>query len=437
MLAVAPVVLEAQPTFANRGWDVSVRGRSTTAVSGTNGPAEILEGPPNSVLTRIEFFERADRPCQVRATFVTWRADAQGDPTGVSSTFDSFDGCDGTSSSRKVIDLGPGEGIWGLRVCQRRQNDRLKGLEAKRAVLRPENGYSAGVDRGRTSFERSNCNAWEPDFVECAQGVARGLRIAHRSNPVEITGLALECGRVEYTRQTVAAPVRGARGARPTGGSATYSWSSPQWSGVSGETAPNSSVEQVGSGSALKAMSIIEYGDRPSFVVARSDRLCTEVCPDGGEISLKGLGSSNWRFAPEGQRLEVSLNDDHYITSIQICTSGQDDRTQRRIKGIRITGARLGPNGQLLGSPTTDEAERGNCSQWYPALQCSAGRVVVGLRGYYDDRRNNPFYTGLAVLCGRVEIERTSGIEAVTTRSAGSYSDQPFMGMTAEKTSRA
>lgn len=418
LLATLPGALQAQPSGSTR-WTLTVPGSAVnTPVTGVGNSIETLRGPANTVLTRMEFFERNDRPCQVRATFAGWEFDAQNRAHQVSETVRTFDGCNGNAGSRQTIQIDAPDGVWALRACLRRQNDRLKGLQVKAARIRRNGVQFRGVSNGVTSWERSNCNQWS-GFVECTGGrVARGLRIARETNPVVITGLALECADPgSAAQQTAGTGVVGigARGPltgtvpNPGAGSSgptTYGWTSPSWTSVSGETASNSGIIDRPSPYAIKGIMVAESGDRPHLIHVTLETLCNGVCPDGPS------GAANWLNSdPEndvmglggfGQSLDLSLDDDHYITAIQVCTSGQNNRDRRRIKGLRIWGARLGNQGQLVGSSEMHEKRRTNCSDWYPRLECPAGKVAVGLRGYFDGRRDDPFFTGLAMRCGRV-----------------------------------
>lgn len=416
-VAILPGVLQGQPAGTPR-WTLTVPGPSVnTPVTGVGNTIETLRGPANTVLTRMEFFERSDRPCQVRATFAGWEFDAQDRVHEVSETVRTFDGCNGNAGSRQTIQLDAPNAAWAVRACVRRQNDRLKGLEVKGATIRRDGVQFGGVSHGVTSWERPNCNEWS-DFVECGGGrVARGLRIAHETDPVVITGLSLECADPDAATPLSAGTGRGVGGrgsltgtgmnaGSGSSGPTTYGWTSPSWTSVSGETAPNSDIIDAPSPYAIKGILVVETGDRPWVVGAALETLCNGICPDGPddtenrirsdpEFDLMGLGGLE-------QSLDLSLDDDHYVTALQVCTSGQNNPDNRRIKGLRIWGARLGSQGQLVGSSEMHEERRTNCSQWYPRLECPVGQVAVGLRGYFDSRRSDPFFTGLAMRCGRV-----------------------------------
>lgn len=98
-------------------------------------------------------------------------------------------------------------------------------------------------------------------------------------------------------------------------------------------------------------------------------------------------------------RLDVGPN--RYISSIQVCTSGQSDPDRRRIKGIRVWSARL-HGATVVRTGEMIEATRTNCSIWHERQICVGNRVAVGFEAHYDPSRTQPFFTGIQLRCARV-----------------------------------
>ena len=81
-----------------------------------------------------------------------------------------------------------------LRICQRRSNDRLKGIHLRGSRI---DASGATPDQAiNADEERTNCNEWN-DFVHCTQGsVISGLIVHFRpsdNRPAEIVGLGMNC----------------------------------------------------------------------------------------------------------------------------------------------------------------------------------------------------------------------------------------------------
>ena len=198
-LAAQNTTQRLQPTISvgvASGW---------TTISGDAGlSSHTLEVGGNWVLTNISFAERSDRPCFVSASFHSHRwfePQAGGtEKTVVSGVWDlaseslQVTECGGPygSGSRKWVGVAGDEApraIHGLSVCQRRSNDRLKGMSVVGSDIQ-----TSGPRRNgglNSSQERPNCNDWNPR-VTCPSGeVAIGLKVEFRGESA--VGLSLRC----------------------------------------------------------------------------------------------------------------------------------------------------------------------------------------------------------------------------------------------------
>ncbi len=170
--------------------------RPETAVSGDEANRAVIAGGPHAVIEGVEFRERNDRPCWLRVDFRTHRPDVQ-------RTSQTFDRCGGAASGGRSVRIGDVSSefrmVSGLVVCQRRQNERLKGIRVYGATVTPTLGVRH--DDALTDVrERANCNDWRPRVSCPANQVGKALLVHFRSTPGapdEIVGLALRCAGAE------------------------------------------------------------------------------------------------------------------------------------------------------------------------------------------------------------------------------------------------
>src|SRR3954469_17917368 len=174
--------------------------------------------------------------------------------------------------------------------------------------------------------------------------------------------------------------------------SMAQTWSSPNWRPVSGLTGDFSEFYTASEVHALNRLEFYEHADDPMLIKIWLEKLCHDPPCDPGprDIELRA-GTAEENF---GTREILSAGDDHYIVSIQVCTTDDNDLRRREIKGARIWTARLQPGGivdRTGGDPW--EFDRPNCNNhWRERRSCLGNRVVVlgnrvvvGLRAYFND----------------------------------------------------
>lgn len=176
---------------------------SRTQVSGDAGTGTLLfSDESNAFVTGITVWERNNQPCRLRVTYRT-------DPDSGEHT-KTFNRCNGnTTSDPWSVDIDDGVlfsdnstyGVGGLRICQRRQNGRLKGIQLFAARI---DGNTVQHDNSIDPDEElSNCNDWQTPRRSCPSNqIAAGVVVHYRDNnngADEITGLHLRCARTTLT----------------------------------------------------------------------------------------------------------------------------------------------------------------------------------------------------------------------------------------------
>jgi hypothetical protein len=188
--------------------------------------------------------------------------------------------------------------------------------------------------------------------------------------------------------------------------SMAQAWSSPNWRPVSGLTGDFSDFYTASEVHALNRLEFYEHADDPMLIKIWLEKLCHDPPCDPGPRNIElRAGTAEENF---GTREILSAGDDHYIVSIQVCTTDDNDLRRREIKGARIWTARLEPGGivnRTGGEPW--EFDRPNCNNhWREQRSCLGNRVVVGLRAYFNDDspqfNNRRWFTGLELQCAQV-----------------------------------
>ncbi|HEX6186231.1 MAG TPA: serine hydrolase domain-containing protein, partial [Pyrinomonadaceae bacterium] len=165
-----------------------------TGISGFKGSRhEVKEPGSNAFLHGLEFDEKGDKPCFVRAHWWRYTADS------LSEDFTTiFDICKGDAKGDKRLVFSYSDtsrqAVDSVRVCSNNDKDhRLKGVELTSGYV--DRKASGVVENGgkKLSFERPNCASWKAT-QSCPSGTAvTGLVIEHSGE--EITGLSLKCTR--------------------------------------------------------------------------------------------------------------------------------------------------------------------------------------------------------------------------------------------------
>ena len=104
---------------ADRGWDMRVAAAvSTTQISGDAGSAQTVAAPAGMVLTSLQFYEQADKPCRVVVGFGNWALDGDQDVDNADyRTLES--GRSNCDNARKTVGpTGRGGAISGIQICQ-------------------------------------------------------------------------------------------------------------------------------------------------------------------------------------------------------------------------------------------------------------------------------------------------------------------------------
>ena len=170
----------------------------TTAISGTSGSrVTTLNGPRNYVLQAIEFSERGDNPCYIKAFFVTAR---HGYGTEQYTTEES-DSCSASNNDKKVVSTGnsnaPLEAIHAIQVGHNKAGDKVKAVRINGSSIDQDGSGDVRQDAGMTdSFERPNFKEPWKNRVSCPVGqVAVGLVLHHTgfNDDSRLEGIALKC----------------------------------------------------------------------------------------------------------------------------------------------------------------------------------------------------------------------------------------------------
>ena len=173
----------------------------TTGVSGYKGGKQGVQEPgSHAFLQGLEFDEKSDKPCFVRAhwwrytidnlredfttIFDICKSDAKGDQSLIFSYTDTL---------RQAVDS--------IRVCSNNDKDhRLKGVELSSGYVDRNDSGTVENSGKKLSFDRPNCASWKTT-QSCPTGMAAvGLSIEHSGE--EITGLALKCAKPFVKRVT-------------------------------------------------------------------------------------------------------------------------------------------------------------------------------------------------------------------------------------------
>ncbi|HIL58870.1 MAG TPA: hypothetical protein EYG39_13295 [Rhodothermales bacterium] len=189
---------------------IATGAQATGALAGEPGESLTrLEGRPNEFLYALEFGERADEPCYVKAFW----ADASSGRNRLRTRISEFNGCEGVAGSRKYIGAqtslveGTSEtprGIYELRIrtnARRGTNLKLKAAFVEHGQLpyryfTDDDGFARPNARRRTQ-EESRCTLGQ-SFVTALEihhnSVAPGtFSSGNRVYREAITGMAVRC----------------------------------------------------------------------------------------------------------------------------------------------------------------------------------------------------------------------------------------------------
>ena len=115
-----------------------------------------------------------------------------------------------------------------------------------------------------------------------------------------------------------------------------------------------------------------------------------------------GLLGQELVFADLNQGSPSPLNggDASAISRIQVC---HNDRDNRRMKGLRIYGSRIGTDGSIIQENNADATELPNCRRWAPAVICPADTMGTGLVIHATEASGtNQQIVGLQLICREI-----------------------------------
>lgn len=165
----------------------------TTGISGFKGSRqEVKEPGSNAFLQGLEFDEKSDKPCFIRAHW--WRHTAD-NLTEDFTTF--FDICKSDAKGDKSLIFSSTtvqrQAVDSVRVCSNNDKDhRLKGVELTSGFVDRNDSGKVENAGNKLSFERTNCAPPWKATQTCPTGMAAiGLIVEHSGE--EITGLGLKC----------------------------------------------------------------------------------------------------------------------------------------------------------------------------------------------------------------------------------------------------
>ena len=187
----------------------------------------------------------------------------------------------------------------------------------------------------------------------------------------------------------------------PTQAQAAFTWAAPNHRPISGEPGSTNESGTTDPGFALRSIAWGESNDNPRFVRAEARKLCHGSCT-GGTRHLSYLSLANHPEWANQLDKTVSVGAGRYITAIQVCMSPHSNRSDRKVKGIRLWGATISPNGDVQRQPEVREQRRFRCraNGWSERRSCMGNRVAVGLLVHRNGSRG---MTGVALQCARVE----------------------------------
>lgn len=196
------VALVAGTAFAaTRTHKIRFKGNaSPKVVSGQDGTDSRLLGEGEGdyrAVTKIEWWEYHDKPCQIS---VTTRHMNNG-TTRVETL--KLPGCDNPGNRKEIAAPSKAAGLKYVAACltdkNAKKDNRLKGLYAKWESIQDEPGTIAPAETGFLSAEHTNCansESWETSL--CNQGtLVSKVRVYWRADRGSFMGISAECRTLE------------------------------------------------------------------------------------------------------------------------------------------------------------------------------------------------------------------------------------------------
>ncbi|HEX6187008.1 MAG TPA: serine hydrolase domain-containing protein [Pyrinomonadaceae bacterium] len=182
----------------------------TTGISGFKGSRrEIKEPGANAFLQGLEFDEKGDKPCFIRAHWWRYTAESIADANLPEDFTTFFNICNSSANGDQKIVFSSTEeqrqAVDSIRVCSNNNNNhRVKGVELTSAFVdRNGSGKVENNSGNKLQFDRTNCAPPWKATQTCPTGMAAtGLVIEHSGE--EITGLGLKCAKPLIKSVTIA-----------------------------------------------------------------------------------------------------------------------------------------------------------------------------------------------------------------------------------------
>lgn len=375
-------ILFSSQAFAN-DWYVWHGNKTTTALSGNAGTIKTTKLlPNNSFLYSISGYEKSDKPCR-------FNLDGWYGPQKVRQST-TYPLCS-TSSGWKKAELNRTQRktVRALKVCLNNNGSKVKGVKLYASV--PNNQGVFSPNSATAQYQRSNCNNWGAT-VSCPSGQAAvGVRFESQNGSVR--GMRLVCSQ---SRKNNSAPTNAGQSSglvRATGGS-SYTASSGHASALN-----KSNVLMQGSGF-VTTVGIGERSNNPCYVDLRgwsnSGPLMKSLtlCPSTG---TQKASIGNYPAVKDQERVIVAikacLNNAIKATPFSPNVPGDE------VKGIKVYGAVVNPQGTVTPDGTFGTFSRPNCKHWRNKVSCPSGKAAVGLRvGYH----NNNVIRNVSLVCKTV-----------------------------------
>lgn len=169
--------------------------------------------------------------------------------------------------------------------------------------------------------------------------------------------------------------------------------SSERWTDISGVAGEYREI-LAAPGSGYSEMEVWERADKPVLINVRVMTLSSDK---PRFVRVREVEVPEARSPQSYERVDVG--NDRYITSVQVCINND------RIKGIRLWGKLLSPNGTPK-NEHNDQFSLPNCmGKWRERVSCGDDKVATGMRLYYttDHFVHDYGFSGIALRCARVE----------------------------------
>lgn len=152
----------------------------------------------------------------------------------------------------------------------------------------------------------------------------------------------------------------------------------------------------------LNTIDWFEDSDRPCRIEVSGE------LDNGSGRSMDECGSGSVFGAFSGSRKTVRMRVNGEPTPIQALQVCNNDRSNRRLKGIRILAGSVDALGRVNQLPDVDTESRPNCSTWSNIVSCGANQLATGILVHSSEAgvlSNAEQITGLQLICREVTID--------------------------------